>query len=147
MKKTFSIGFTGKSAERFFTLLKEASVKRVIDVRLHNTSQLAGFSKREDLKFFLRELGNIEYLELPDLAPEKAMLKDYRDKKIDWPDYEKKFIDLLARRAVESRLDRDLFADGCLLCSEHEPHRCHRRIAIEYLNQAWADPLPVSHLT
>jgi uncharacterized protein (DUF488 family) len=147
MKKITSIGFTGKSAERFFTLLREADVQRVIDVRLHNTSQLAGFSKKDDLRFFLRELGNIEYLELPDLTPEKAMLKDYQDKKIDWPDYEKKYIDLLARRAVESRLDRNLFEDGCLLCSEHQPHRCHRRVAIEYLNQAWGNHLPVSHLT
>jgi uncharacterized protein (DUF488 family) len=141
-----TIGFTEKSAERFFTLLKTSGVKRILDVRLNNTSQLSGFAKRDDLKFFLKSIGGIEYVEIPDLMPDAAMLKDYRNKIIGWDYYESKYIELLNRRSAESKLDREIFDGGCLLCSEHKPHQCHRRIAVEYLNAKWNKPLPVKHL-
>jgi uncharacterized protein (DUF488 family) len=142
----YTIGFTEKSAFEFFNLLKQSSAKRLLDVRLNNTSQLAGFAKRDDLKFFLRELCGIEYIESPDLAPEAGMLKEYRNKEIDWVTYESRYVDLLVRRSVERKLDRSLLEDSCLLCSEHKPHHCHRRVAVEYLSSCWDNPLQVRHL-
>lgn len=146
MKKISTIGFTGKSAKSFFTLLKDAEVKTLLDVRLNNTSQLSGFAKKEDLKFFLEKIGEIKYLELPDLAPEKGILKDYQNKIISWDEYEKKYLNLLEKRNVEKNLDIDLLDQGCLLCSEDKPHHCHRRLAIEYLNFNWSQKLSVKHL-
>lgn len=135
--RVLSIGFTGKSAEKFFTLLKKGNVKTLLDVRLQNTSQLAGFAKRNDLKFFLKEICNIEYLEVPELYPEADLLKNYKNKIIDWNYYQSKYLELLSRRNVEKILAPTLFNDSCLLCSEHKPHECHRRLAIEYLNSRW----------
>ena len=141
-----TIGFTQKSAERFFTLLRTADVKRLVDVRINNISQLAGYAKRDDLKFFLREICGAEYVHEPLLAPDKAMLKIYRNNEISWIEYEKRFIDLMAARKIDTRfLPQDL--DGaCLLCSEHLPHHCHRRLVAEYLNDRWQTRLEVSHL-
>lgn len=141
-----TIGFTEKSAEQFFNLLQKSGVRRLLDVRLNNTSQLAGFTKRDDLKFFLREIADVEYLEIPELTPDGKLLKQYRNSEISWDYYESKYIELLDRRIVEKKLDRNIFADGCLLCSEHKPHQCHRRVAIEYLNARWDAPLPIKHL-
>jgi uncharacterized protein (DUF488 family) len=142
----FSIGFTEKSAEKFFSLLRTSGASRLIDVRLNNTSQLAGFTKKDDLRFFVKELCNIEYVEIGDLAPEPGPLKDYKNKVIDWPRYEAIYLDLLARRSVEKKLDRNLLNGACLLCSEHKPHQCHRRLALEYLRQQWDDRLNIKHL-
>lgn len=145
--RVLSIGFTGKSAERFFTLLKKANVKTLLDVRLQNTSQLAGFAKRADLKFFLKEICDIEYLEVPELYPEGELLKNYKNKIIDWNYYQSKYLELLSRRNVERILSPTLFNDSCLLCSEHKPHECHRRLAIEYLNTTWDRPFKkIEHL-
>ena len=146
MKNVFTIGFTEKTAEDFFSLLKKSGTKRLIDVRLNNTSQLSGFSKRDDLRFFLKEICNIEYLELPDLMPETIMLKDYKNKLINWSQYEFKYMEMLARRSVEKKIDLNLLDDGCLLCSEHKPHYCHRRLALEYLNSCSSENLSVKHL-
>lgn len=145
--RVLSIGFTGKSAERFFTLLKKGNVKTLLDVRLQNTSQLAGFAKRGDLKFFLKEICDIEYLEVPELYPEANLLKNYKNKIIDWNYYQSKYLELLSRRSVERVLAPALFNDSCLLCSEHTPHECHRRLAIEYLNSIWNRPFKkIEHL-
>lgn len=133
--KTYSIGFTQKSAENFFKLISENNITMLIDVRLNNTSQLAGFAKRDDLKFFLKEICNCEYIHIPDLAPTKEILKPYQDKKITWQVYEERFLNLMAKRNIEKYLDTTYFDQGCLLCSEHEPHYCHRRLVIEYLLQ------------
>jgi uncharacterized protein (DUF488 family) len=141
-----TIGFTNKSAETFFKFLRTANVRTVLDVRLNNTSQLAGFAKKTDLKFFLSELIGAQYIELPELAPEGEMLKRYRAKDITWDTYAQAYINLLARRRVEDHLDMSLFQGGCLLCSEDKPHQCHRRLATEYLNARWAGRLAVSHL-
>lgn len=146
MDNVFTIGFTEKTAKQFFALLQKSSAKKIIDVRLNNTSQLSGFAKRDDLKFFLREICDIEYVEVPDLAPEPKMLKDYRNNLIDWERYELLYTELMAKRAVERRIDPVLIIDACLLCSEHKPHHCHRRLALEYLNKCWANSLKVKHL-
>lgn len=144
--KIFTIGFTKTSAESFFTRLQEAGVRRVIDVRLNNVSQLAGFAKRDDLRFLLKALGGIEYEHLPEIfAPTQEMFVAYRKKQITWADYEKQFLDLIASRRIEERvLPHDL--DGsCLLCSEDKPDRCHRRLVAEYLKSKWGD-VEVIHL-
>jgi uncharacterized protein (DUF488 family) len=133
----FTIGFTRKTARAFFTSLKDAGVRRVVDVRLNNNSQLAGFSKKEDLAYFLREIGGIEYVHLPELAPTQDILDAYKKHKGDWGIYEKQFLDLMARRQVEKTVRPDLLDHGCLLCSEHLPHQCHRRLVAEYLNAKW----------
>jgi uncharacterized protein (DUF488 family) len=134
-----TIGFTKKSAEKFFTSLQQAGVKRVIDVRLNNISQLAGFTKMDDLRFFLNAIGGIEYVHLPELAPTQEMLDEYKKQKGSWADYEKKFLDLMAARRIEDTLPKSLLDGGCLLCSEDKPHHCHRRLVAEYLARQWGD--------
>jgi len=141
-----TIGFTNKTAEKFFSLLRGAGVRTLLDVRLNNTSQLAGFAKKADLKFFLSELLGADFVELGDLAPEKGMLRRYQDKEMTWDSYADAYTELIAKRRVESNLDIALFDRGCLLCSEDKPHRCHRRLAVEYLNSRWGNRLKISHL-
>lgn len=141
-----TIGFAGNSADVFFRLLRSAKIRAVLDVRLHNTSQLAGFAKKTDLPFFLRELTGASYLELPDLAPEPSLLKRYRAKELSWGAYAAGYQELLASRGVERTLDAAVFDRGCLLCSEHFPDKCHRRIAVEYLNYCWGNHFSVTHL-
>jgi uncharacterized protein (DUF488 family) len=146
MRKVFTIGFTEKPAQRFFELLRMAKVRRIIDVRLNNVSQLAGFAKRDDLRFFLKEMCGSDYMELRELAPEPGMLKDFRNKTLAWERYAARYVDLLAQRAVERTLQPELFDHACLLCSEHKPHHCHRRLALEYLNTRWGPVLQIEHL-
>ena len=133
----FTIGFTRKSAARFFELLRESGAKRVVDVRLNNVSQLAGFAKRDDLAFFLAEICGMEYVHLPELAPTKEMLDEYRKKGGDWATYETRFLDLMHQRRIEKSVREEVLADGCLLCSEDKPHHCHRRLVAEYLDDRW----------
>lgn len=146
MKEIFTIGFTEKRASEFFNLLSKAGVKSVIDVRLNNKSQLSGFSKKDDLQFFLREIGNIAYVEAKDLAPESEMLSSYLKKGITWETYADRYLNLIAKRNVERLLDKEQIVGSCLLCSEHLPHHCHRRLAAEYLNSQWGSTLTISHL-
>lgn len=141
-----TIGFTKKTAERFFELLESTATKRLIDVRLNNVSQLSGFAKKDDLKFFLQRIAGIEYLHLPILAPTKAILDDYTKGGKDWDLYEQRFLDLMAERAIEDHLSPDLLANSCLLCSEDQPHHCHRRLVAEYLQNRWGS-LTINHLT
>jgi uncharacterized protein (DUF488 family) len=144
--RIFTIGFTKKSAERFFTSLQKAGVKRLIDVRLNNTSQLAGFAKRDDLRYFTRAVCGIEYVHLPELAPTAEILEPFKlRKKTDWRTYEREFLDLIASRRIEETVPRDLLEDGCLLCSEDKPHHCHRRLVAEYLARCWQD-IEIMHL-
>ena len=143
--KILTIGFTRKSAKRFFELLQEAGVSRIVDVRLNNASQLAGFAKKNDLAWFAHELCTIDYIHEPSLAPTKEMLSDYRAKRISWSDYERQFNELMKKRRIESSLPRDRLDNGCLLCSEDQPHYCHRRLVAEYLKEHW-DDVEVSHL-
>ena len=143
--KLYTIGFTGKSAEDFFGKLRTAGVKRILDVRLNNTNQLAGFSKRDDLRFFAREILGGEYVHLPVLAPTQEMLDEYRKEKRGWENYERRFRELMKERAIEKKLDPKLMEAGCLLCSEDKPHHCHRRIVAEYLNEKWGG-VEIAHL-
>lgn len=142
----FTIGFTGKNARRFFELLQQAGVKRLIDIRLNNRSQLAGFTKQDDLAFFLEAIAGIEYLYLPELAPSKSLLNDYKSQKLDWESYQKVYRKLLDERRVSHHFQAQLFDQSCLLCSEHLPDQCHRRLAAEYLNQQWQFPFSLQHL-
>jgi len=144
--KINTIGFTKKNAEMFFSLVKGESVKTLIDIRLNNISQLAGFAKRDDLKFFLRELCSTDYVHLPDLAPTKELLNGYKKGVITWERYEDSFLNLMAQRNIERILQPSLLEDSCLLCSEHEPHFCHRRLVTEYLNQHSDFNFTVKHL-
>lgn len=146
MIETFTIGFTKKSAEDFFTKLKEAGVKRLLDVRLNNSSQLAGFAKRDDLRYFLKALADIEYEHVPELAPTKEILDAYRKHGGEWEVYEREFLDLMAKRGIETQLSRSLLNGGCLLCSEHLPKLCHRRLIVEYLDECWGD-VSGTHIT
>ncbi|WP_233999565.1 DUF488 domain-containing protein [Pseudoalteromonas sp. T1lg22] len=142
----YTIGFTKKSAETFFNFLRHSNVKTLIDVRLNNVSQLAGFAKRDDLKFFLNELCGAEYVHSPELAPTKDILNAYKKGDMPWEVYEDKFLNLMGQRNIERSIKPTLLDHGCLLCSEHEPHLCHRRLVVEYLNQHSNLDLKVKHL-
>lgn len=141
----FTIGFTKKNAPTFFSLLKQAGVKRIIDIRLNNESQLAGFTKKDDLRYFLKTIADIEYRHLPELAPTKEILNDYKKKKITWLDYEQRFKDLLNQRKPETLLALSELDKACLLCSEAKPDRCHRRLVAEYL-KAKLGNIEIHHL-
>ena len=141
-----TIGFTKTTAEGFFERLLKSGVKRVVDVRLRNTSQLAGFAKSDDLAYFLKKIGGIEYAHQPLLAPTDAMLKAYKKEKGDWDAYEARFMALMAQRQIENRLRPEMLEGTCLLCSEATPHHCHRRLVCEYLNGKWGGALDVHHL-
>lgn len=143
--RLFTIGFTKKSAERFFTTLLDAGVRRVVDVRLNNVSQLAGFTKRADLEYFLKAIGDIEYAHLPDLAPTQEILDAYKKRGGDWGIYEEEFLRLMADRRIEERVAPALLDGGCLLCSEPGPERCHRRLVAEYLREKWGT-VEIRHL-
>src|SRR5882762_3444215 len=132
-----TIGFTHKNAEEFFSRLKKSGIKRVVDVRLNNVSQLAGFSKRDDLRYFLKSILGVEYLHSAILAPTQDILDEYKKNKGDWKAYEQKFLTLMQHRQIESTIAKDLIEDACLLCSEDKPHFCHRRLVAEYLNGKW----------
>ena len=143
--KISTIGFTKKPARYFFDLLMQSDARRVVDVRLNNASQLAGFAKKDDLAFFLGELCGMEYIHLPALAPTKELLDDYRKRRCKWAAYEDRFIALMRERRIEATVPKEIVADGCLLCSEDKPHRCHRRLVAEYLKQHWGN-VEIEHL-
>ena len=133
-----TIGFTKKTAERFFTLLNDNNVKTIIDTRLNNSSQLSGFAKEKDLRFFLKKICKIEYVYLPELAPEKKFLNDYKNKVITWDEYAIEYVNLMEKRLVSKKINPLDINDGCFLCSEDKPHYCHRRLLAEYLKQQWS---------
>jgi len=145
MVELCTIGFTKKPARAFFAKLKAAGVRRLIDIRLSNTSQLAGFAKKDDLAYFLREIAGVEYLHRPDLAPTPEILKSYGKKNGDWQTYEAQFLKLMADRHIEDNLTRELVDHGCLLCSEEAPDHCHRRLVAEYLAAKWGE-VRITHL-
>lgn len=141
----FTIGFTKKPAHRFFDLLRDSGAKRVVDVRLNNVSQLAGFAKRDDLAYFLKAICGMEYVHVPALAPTQEMLDEYKKRGGDWPTYAAQFLDLMRQREIEKTIPPELIADGCLLCSEDQPHHCHRRLVAEYLREHWGE-VEIRHL-
>jgi uncharacterized protein (DUF488 family) len=142
----YSIGFTQKSAGEFFTALKVAGIRRLLDVRLNNTSQLAAFAKKDDLAYFLEAICGAEYHHEPLLAPTQDILDTYKKRKGDWAAYEREFLTLMGERKVEAKLDRAQFAQPTvLLCSEPTPEHCHRRLVLEYLQKKWGD-ITIHHL-
>jgi uncharacterized protein (DUF488 family) len=143
--RLFTIGFTQKKAEEFFTVLRNAGIRRVLDVRLNNVSQLAGFTKRDDLRFFLREICDADYYHLPECAPTQAILDEYKKNGGSWEAYVRQFLPLMAFRRIETLLPPDLLDHGCLLCSEPTPEKCHRRLVAEYLKERFED-LSIIHL-
>lgn len=143
--RLFTVGFTKKNAESFFETLRRAGVRRVVDVRLHNVSQLAGFTKRDDLAYFLKKIGGIDYLHEPRLAPSAEMLDEYKKHKGSWDEYEERFLNLMKHRQIEDALAAELSDGDCLLCSEEKPHHCHRRLVAEYLRDRWGD-IEIEHL-
>lgn len=126
-------------------MLRSSGAKRVVDVRLNNVSQLAGFAKKDDLTYFLKEICGMEYAQLPELAPTQEMLDDYKKRRADWSTYETRFLALMKHRRIEDTVSRDIIADGCLLCSEDKPHHCHRRLVAEYLQREWGT-VSIHHL-
>lgn len=141
----YTIGFAEKTAREFFTKLKDARVKTVIDIRLNNVSQLAGFTKEQDLPYFLHEIAGIKYVHKPELAPTKDILDAYRKKDIDWAEYERQFRQLLLERRVSDIITPEFVDKSCFLCSEPKPDKCHRRLVAEYLRDLWAD-VKIVHL-
>jgi uncharacterized protein (DUF488 family) len=145
MIRLYTIGFAGKSAESFFNLLKRASVKKLVDTRINNVSQLAGFAKGADLKFFAKEIVNITYEQNLDFAPTKELLTRYRGKEISWNEYEIEYLNLLDTRKIAQKMDVEELHENCLLCSEHTPEKCHRRLLAEYLKRVRND-IEIIHL-
>jgi uncharacterized protein (DUF488 family) len=143
--RVFTIGFTRKTADVFFGLLQASGARRMVDVRLNNVSQLAGFAKKKDLRYFLKQICAMEYVHLPELAPTQEMLDEYKKNKGDWAVYERRFLELMKHRQIEKTVSKDVIAEGCLLCSEDKPHHCHRRLVAEYLKGQWGD-LEIKHL-
>lgn len=142
----YTIGFTKKNAKTFFEFIKSSNILTLIDVRLNNVSQLSGFAKRDDLKYFLKELCGSEYIHAPELAPTKEILNAYKKGDMSWEKYEDRFLNLMSQRNIEKIMNKPLLDQGCLLCSEHEPHLCHRRLVVEYLNNNSNLNLKVKHL-
>jgi uncharacterized protein (DUF488 family) len=135
--KIYTIGFTQHSAEEFFEKLKDNGVKRVIDIRINKTSQLAGFAKGNDLPYLLKVAGGIDYVAHSELAPTKELLKSYRSKEVSWDVFEHEYIrQIVESKAIES-LDPAEFDDACLLCSEHTADKCHRRLLSQLLENHW----------
>lgn len=143
--KVFTIGFTKKSARRFFETLRTSGAKRVVDIRLNNVSQLAGFAKKEDLAYFLKQICGMEYFHVPELAPTQEMLDEYKKQRGDWKTYEIQFLSLMKQRRIEETISREVIANGCLLCSEDKPDFCHRRLVAEYLKAHWGN-VDIDHL-
>lgn len=133
--KVYTIGFTKKSAAEFFNLLISNRVKKIIDIRLNNSSQLAGFTKGKDLAYFLKTISNIEYVHKPEYAPTKELLNDYKKGKTKWADYETAYLELLHKRHILDDIDYSIFENACLLCSEPTAEKCHRRLFANYLSE------------
>jgi uncharacterized protein (DUF488 family) len=145
MIKLLTIGFTNKSAQKFFELLKKNEVKKIIDTRINNTSQLSGFAKGSDLAYFAKEIGNMDYLHKLDFAPTKELLEKYRKGTITWEEYETEYLNLLDTRKVGNKINVEELHQNCLLCSEHTPEKCHRRLLAEYI-KAHFNNVEIIHL-
>ncbi len=142
----YTIGFSGKSAEEFFVLLKKAGVKILLDIRLNNVSQLSGFTKGKDLAYFVREISAGQYYHLTDLAPTKELLKKYQADE-NWQSYEKEFLSLLESRNAATKIRPELLmGPTVLLCSEKTAEKCHRRLTAEYLQKKILSGYKIEHL-
>ncbi|MBR5080959.1 MAG: DUF488 domain-containing protein [Bacteroidales bacterium] len=142
----YTIGFTKKSAEQFFNLLKNNNVKQLVDVRISNSSQLAGFAKGKDLEFFVKEICHIPYRHITDFAPSKELLDLWHKQEVTWEEYEKTYIQLLKERNVLRDYGVKSFDGSCFLCSEDAPEQCHRRLLAEYLQEHSKEKVTIVHL-
>ena len=131
----YTIGFTKKSAEKFFSLLQTAEIKLLVDIRLNNSSQLAGFAKGNDLEYFIKVICRAKYLHLDELAPTKELLKAYQNNEISWAGYEDTFNSILKTRKINSKFRIEDFDHACFLCTEDTPEKCHRRLVVEYFKK------------
>lgn len=145
MTKLFTIGFTKKTAQQFFETLTKNGVRKIVDIRINNSSQLAGFAKGNDLKYFAKAIANIEYVYIPDFAPTQELLSDYRNKRIDWTDYQKTYLQLIKQRQVSLKYEISNFDNACFLCSEDSPEQCHRRLLVEFFQEKNSD-IQIIHL-
>ena len=143
--RLYTIGFTKKSAAQFFEALRGANVARIIDVRLNNVSQLAGFAKKQDLAYFLDKICNTQYQHVPLLAPTRQMLDLYKKHGGAWEEYERSFLQLMKERRIETAWGQHSRDADCLLCSEEKPNHCHRRLVAEYLAAHHGD-ITIQHL-
>lgn len=135
----YTIGFTKKSAEIFFSILKNAGIKKIVDIRLNNTSQLAGFAKGTDLQYFAKAILDANYVHITDLAPTTELLKSYQEKKTSWNEYVRIFSGLLKERHIKERYKVEDFDNCCFLCTEDTPENCHRRLVVEYFKKNNSD--------
>lgn len=140
----YTIGFTKHSAENFFETLKSSGVTKLIDIRINKTSQLAGFAKGSDLPYFLRVCAGIAYESIENLAPSKDLLRRYRSKEITWEIFEDLYLKQIKSSGSLNSLNPKVFENACLLCSEHTPDKCHRRLLAEELHKLWG--IQVVHL-
>lgn len=141
----FTIGYTKKSAEKFFDLLKLNGVVRIVDTRVSNGSQLAGFAKSLDLQFFAHKIAQIGYRHFPEFAPTLELMRNYRKKKLSWEEYSAEYLKLLETREVIHNISIQEFSMNCLLCTEHLPDFCHRRLLAEHLRSRFTD-IEIRHL-
>jgi uncharacterized protein (DUF488 family) len=143
----YTIGYTKKSAEGFFNLLKQHNIRQIVDIRENNTSQLAGYTKMNDLRFFAKEILNASYIHLPELAPDKDIRENYKKNK-EWHKYEEGFLRLMQMRGiVEKFKDANIFiAPYVLLCSEPLADNCHRRLVAELFKEAIYPDSIIIHL-
>lgn len=141
----FTIGFTQKTARGFFTSLIKHSVEGILDTRLNNTGQLAGFSKKNDLEYFSNEIMGKPYTHWLDSAPTDEILTAFKKKQISWETYSAEYLSLLKSRKLAQNIDPTSLHMSCLLCSEHSPKYCHRRILAEYLKDHYKD-VTIVHL-
>jgi uncharacterized protein (DUF488 family) len=145
MPTLYTIGFTNKSAQKFFQLMQDAQVVCITDTRINNTSQLAGFAKGGDLAYFAKAVAGMDYEHVVDFAPTKTLLADYRAGKLTWAEYETEYLNLLDLRKVGAKTDIESLHRHCLLCSEHTPEQCHRRLLAEYFQHKFND-VEIVHL-
>ena len=148
MKILYTIGFTKKSAKEFFEALRFRSVEVLVDTRINNVSQLAGFTKSDDLKYFLKAIGNIDYIYRPDFAPTKELLKEWRDGNISWEQYEEQYMSIQEKRGTYKNFlaDFEKYEKICILCSEATPEHCHRRLLAEKLEKEFPNDIMVIHI-
>lgn len=148
--KIYTIGFTKKTAEEFFNLLIKNDIKLIIDTRLNNVSQLSGYAKGVDLKYFLNKIANIDYLHELLMAPNDYILQAYRKKQITWKEYEIQYIELLESRKLVDVVRGDYLEKldhACILCSEDIPDKCHRRLLVDYLKKEFGElNIEIEHL-
>lgn len=142
----YTIGYTKKSAEKFFNLIRNENITTLIDVRLNNTSQLSAFAKKDDLKFFLKELCAVQYYHIPQLAPTEDILKGYKTKTIAWESYETLYLKHLTERNIDEIITPEILDKSCFLCSEDKPDNCHRRLAVKYLTDYFDLDADIKHL-